>query len=341
MNVSNQGSVKTKRRGCLPILGYVIGGGLLILLIIVIILLQVESRNAAQAREEVPPPGQFIDVGGRKLHLYCQGEGSPTIVLESGLGGWSIGWREIQAQLAQSVRVCAYDRAGYGWSDPDSEPRTAARMGEDLHTLLINAEEKGPFVLVAASWGAYPVQIFADRYPDAVAGLVLIDPAHEADSEILPEEVRKQQAALPSIYRTFATAARLGVIRAIGPQEMAGYAPFIATDLSEDTADLYYGSVAGAQWWEASLAELLAWEQNAAQLRESTLPNTLPLVVIGAGKPPEGLGTKLHLDRQALLQELADSSANGQFLVAEGSSHNIVGEKPSLLNRIILDLIEK
>lgn len=329
-----------KKRGCLHYLAYGLGGALFLTLILVIVAVQIENRNAAQALAETPPPGRLIEVDGRTLHLHCEGTGSPTVILEAGLGGWSIGWREIQTQLAESTRVCAYDRAGYGWSNPDPEARTAARMATDLHTLLENAEEPGPYVLVGASWGAYPARLFADRYPDEVAGLVLVDPAHEDDHNILPEEVRKQQASLPGMYRAFATAARLGVIRAIGPQEMAAYAPFIAADVSNATADLYYASVAGVQWWETSLAELLAGEKNAAQVRESTGLDALPLIVVGAGQPPEGMGPEIHAARHALLEALSERSTQGRLMVAEGSSHNIADEQPALVVETILELTE-
>lgn len=340
VKASLQGSSSTKRGGCLRYLAYGLGGILFLMLIIVVVAVQIESRNAAEALAATPPPGELVDVGGRNLHLYCVGEGSPTVILESGLGGWSIGWHEIQPQLAESTRVCAYDRAGYGWSDPDSEARTAARMAEDLHTMLKKAGEPGPYVLVAASWGAYPVRLFAHGHPDEVAGLVLVDPAHEDDADILPEDVRKQQAALPGMYRAFATAARLGVLRAVGPREIAAYAPFIAADVQASTADLYYTSVAGAQWWETSLAELNAGEQNADQTRAIASLGDIPLIVIGAGKPPEGMGPEVHTARQDLLKELAGSNANGRFLIAEGSSHDIPGEQPALVMEMILKLVE-
>ncbi len=340
MQAATQNTTGNRRRGCLRFMAYGIGGLLFLLLVVVVVAVQIESRNAAEALAETAPPGRLIDVDGRTLHLHCEGEGSPTVLLEAGLGGWSIGWREIQTQLAESTRVCTYDRAGYGWSDPDPEARTAARMAADLHTLLENAEESRPYVLVGASWGAYPVRLFVDRYPDEVAGLVLVDPAHEDDADILPEDVRTQQAALPNIYRVFATAARLGVLRAIGPREMATQAPFIAADVPAATADLYYSAVAGARWWETSLAELSAQEQNAAQMRELAALGALPLVVLGAGEPPEGMGEELLAARQTLLEALAATSTQSRFVVAEGSDHDIAGERPALVVEAIAELIE-
>jgi pimeloyl-ACP methyl ester carboxylesterase len=263
------------------------------------------------------------------------------VILEAGLGGWSITWHEIQAELAETTRVCAYDRAGYGWSDPDPETRTAARMAEDLHLLLEQAGEPGPYVLAGLSWGAYPARRFADQHPHAVAGLVLIDPAHEDDADILPEDVRAQQAALPNIYRGFATAARLGVLRAVGPREMAAQAPFIAADVPAATADLYYTAVADVRWWETSLAELAAQEQNAAQMRALADPGTLPLVVLGAGEPPEGMGEELLAARRALLETLAATSTHGRFVVAEGSGHDIARERPALVVETIVALLEE
>ena len=122
-----------------------------------------------------PPPGQLIDVGGHRLHLNCTGSGSPTVVLEPGLGEVSpaMGW--IAPVVARDTRVCVYDRAGRGWSDPADGPQDAAQTAADLHTLLDRGHIPGPYVLAGHSFGGLYVLTFAATYPDQVAGLVLLD----------------------------------------------------------------------------------------------------------------------------------------------------------------------
>jgi pimeloyl-ACP methyl ester carboxylesterase len=116
-----------------------------------------------------------VDVGGYRLHITCMGTGDPAVVIDAGAGNWSVSWVVIQRQLAGDTRVCKFDRAGLGWSDPSPRPRTAAVMADELHTLLHNAGELPPFVLVGHSLGGHNARMFADRYRDEVAALVLVE----------------------------------------------------------------------------------------------------------------------------------------------------------------------
>jgi pimeloyl-ACP methyl ester carboxylesterase len=126
-----------------------------------------------------PPPGRLVDIGGRKLHFNCTGSGSPTVILEAGASSFAIDWSLVQPAIARTNRVCSYDRAGSGWSDPRGEPDTAARIVRDLHAALAAANEKPPYVMTGASFGAIYVRLYQLEYPDEVAGFVLVDPATE------------------------------------------------------------------------------------------------------------------------------------------------------------------
>jgi pimeloyl-ACP methyl ester carboxylesterase len=126
-----------------------------------------------------PPPGRLIDIGGRKLHFKCTGSGSPTVILEAGASAFALDWSLVQPEIARTNRVCSYDRAGSGWSDPLGEVDTPARVVLDLHSALAAAGEKPPFVMVGASFGAISVRIYQLDYPDDVVGFVLVDPATE------------------------------------------------------------------------------------------------------------------------------------------------------------------
>lgn len=167
----------------------------------------------ATAREAraYPPPGELVDVGGYRLHIYCQGQGSPTVILDALFPGTVSNWIWVQPQLAKTTRVCAYDRAGLGWSDGGPEPRDALQHARELHALLENAGVEAPYVLVGHSLGGLSTRMFADQYPAEVAGMVLVEGSDpDAWRRMgLPEGVgadRTQLAIAPFL-------ARLGLFR--------------------------------------------------------------------------------------------------------------------------------
>jgi pimeloyl-ACP methyl ester carboxylesterase len=139
-----------------------------------------------------PAPGQFVDVGAHRLHLWCVGSGSPTVVFESGLGGGAFDWGYVQPSVARFRRACTYDRAGYGYSEPGPRPRTSRQIVSELFTLLDRAGIAGPVVLVGHSFGGYNVRLFAAEYPSKVVGLVLVDASHEDQGR------RYAEAGVPS-----------------------------------------------------------------------------------------------------------------------------------------------
>ena len=142
------------------------------------------ARDAARWME----PGRLVDVGGgRRMHLYCTGSGAPTVVLEAGLGDFSIpSWNSVQPAISGYSRVCSYDRAGTGWSDPPTVSPLPDAIIADLHTVLQNAGEQAPFVMVGHSLGGPIVRHYAVHHPDQVAGLVLVDGSHEDQIAKLP-----------------------------------------------------------------------------------------------------------------------------------------------------------
>ena len=137
------------------------------------------TSMAAQTPDIGPPPGRLVDVGGRSLHVICSGSGAPTVLLEAGASAFAIDFFLVQPEIARTNRVCAYDRAGMGWSSARPDLETPARIVADLEALLTAIGEKPPFVLVGASFGAVYVRLYQLEHPAAVAGLVLLDPATE------------------------------------------------------------------------------------------------------------------------------------------------------------------
>jgi pimeloyl-ACP methyl ester carboxylesterase len=170
------------------LLVFAVGGGL-------------ATLNAATGQGVPVGSGQLFDVGGRRLYLECTGSGSPAVVLQAGLGASSASWGRIAPAVAATTTVCTYDRAGHGRSDEAAAPQDGVALATDLHTLLDRAGVPGPYVLVGHSSGGPYVRVFAGRYPDDVAGMVLLD-AQPADAfAALP--------AYPSFYATFRTVATL------------------------------------------------------------------------------------------------------------------------------------
>ena len=152
-----------------------------IVLIVILVLLSGSWIAGASAKKKLmaqnPAPGQMVDAGGFKMHIHCTGEGSPTVILVSGLDDFSSMWSLVQPEIAKSTRVCSYDRAGLGWSEASPNPRTSANMVKELHALLVNANVEGPYVMVGHSFGGALARLYVHTYPDEVVGLVFVDVA--------------------------------------------------------------------------------------------------------------------------------------------------------------------
>ncbi len=130
------------------------------------------------SQQAYPPPGRLIDIGGRKLHLDCSGKGVPAVILMAGGGAFSIDWALVQPKVAESTRVCSYDRAGLGWSDPGPAEDTVEETVSDLHSVLQASGERGPYVLVGASIGGIFIQAYQRAYPKDIVALVFTNSSH-------------------------------------------------------------------------------------------------------------------------------------------------------------------
>lgn len=144
---------------------------------VALIIALLSIADALAQSSEYPPPGRMVDIGARKLHLNCTGNGSPTVVLVAGGGAYSIDWALVQPAVAEKVRTCSYDRAGLGWSESGPADETVEQTVSDLHAVLRSAEEKGPLVLVGASIGGIYIRAYQRAFPDDVAALVFSNSA--------------------------------------------------------------------------------------------------------------------------------------------------------------------
>ncbi len=177
------------KRGCF----FYIKRGLLAVVLLPLILIAggfaYETVMQTGDAQRYPPPGQLVKVDGYTMHILCVGEGSPTVILESGAGAFSLQNIARQESLRKDTRVCVYDRAGMGWSEARPETRTAWEIARELHTLLASAHIDPPYVMVGPSNGGLYVRAYAADYPDEAAGLVLLDPTSEqslAETKGLP-----------------------------------------------------------------------------------------------------------------------------------------------------------
>jgi pimeloyl-ACP methyl ester carboxylesterase len=314
--------------------------GCLILLALPFLLAIIGAIYQAIASEldqrNYPPPGQLVDVGGYRMHLYCTGanvDGSSTVILEQGLGGISSGWALVQPEVAKVTRICSYDRAGMGWSDPSPEPRDAQQIAQELHTLLHNANIPGPYVLVGWSFGGLYVREYASQYGDEVAGLVLLDSSHPDQWTSTPEG-QAQFETNARIYSVAPALVRLGVMRVMGLLQPASGLPSPQNEALE-------ASFAATKDWDAQSAEFLASPATATQVRESELLDNTPVFVLTAtehGTPPKQ--EQLWQDWQT---ELASLSNNTVHQIVHGADHASFWRDPETVKvsiAAILDVVE-
>lgn len=280
------------------------------------------------------PPGDLIDIGGRRLHCVRAGTGGPTVVLESGGGGGSSpqDWPVLNL-VAPITRCLAYDRAGLGWSDPAAEPRTYDGMARDLEALLTAAGEPPPFVLVGASFGGLLVRAYARLHPDKVAGMVLVDAAEE-------EKYFSTMPAMREVHdeelRSNADRARRGELRAeIEPVLRRG--PF---DAPTTAAILHILGLGGH--FEASLLELQAIDRVPERDRGAGALGDLgdrPLVVVSHGKPYVGATAVWEDGWDDAQRRLAALSTRGQHIIAATNGHSIALENPRLVAACIAAVV--
>jgi pimeloyl-ACP methyl ester carboxylesterase len=312
--------VSTRRaRGCMVWLG-----GILAVLLILLLAGAVYEplAEAADARAN-PPLGQLVDVGGYRLHIYCTGSGSPTVVIESGWGEYSATWGWVQPEVARTTRVCTYDRAGMGWSEPSPYPRMARQFATELHTLLVKANEPGPYVLVAHSLGGYTVRVYANDYPDEVSGLVLVDvqdlPASGSTQNPTPKPGGTSlPALLARVGLTRLLAGPLGGIQNLPPAEKQAYQASAATTLYAQTF----------------FDEGIGMPEGGAQARDVTSLGTLPIIVLSRGKDQDAE----HTAAQAALLQL---STDSQQFFADKSGHNIMIDQPDAAITAIVKMVEQ
>ena len=273
-----------------------------------------EAVSTARDQRLYPPPGKLIDIGGYRLHLYCTGEGGPTVILDYGLVGSYIEWHLVQPEIARFTRVCSYDRGGYGWSDASPRARTPDVMAEELHTLLEKAGEKPPFILVGHSMGGFDVLMYRHRYPQHVAGLVLLDSAH-------PDQ--------PIPFR-WQSKARLRFLEYTAPLGLPRWRGWCAQGPEAIRRQMLAFSCQ-PRIFRTNYRQWLTFDESAGQVRTLGSLGDLPLLVIARDPERQPANQRHEQHWFRLQQDLAQLSTNSTFVVARGSGHGVAQQRPDLV----------
>jgi pimeloyl-ACP methyl ester carboxylesterase len=277
-----------------------------------------QAVSSAMDARRFPEPGRAVDIGGRRLQLYCTGQGSPTVVLEAGIGGLLDSWRGVQPAIAGFTRVCSYDRAGYGASDAGPLPRTSAAIAADLHELLRRGGELPPYLLVGHSFGGYNVRVFNGLFPAEVAGIVLVDTPQEDQFRILPPSWTAASEALLHRYRTQARWAPLYIGLGIA-----------RVQLHLQGADAETFLILQPRYLRARASEMQSMHVSAEQARTTGHIADKPLMVLTAGNSLDAASQVIWADQ--VQPRLAQLSSHGQQIIVPGSSHDMPNDRPAAI----------
>lgn len=264
-----------------------------------------------------PPPGHLVDIGGYRLHLWCTGDGAPAVILDTGLGGSSAEWGFVQPEVARFTRVCSYDRAGMGYSDPGPSPRTARRIASELAELLARSGIAGPVVLVGASIAGFDVRVFASDHPERAAGLVLVDASHEEDAH-----------EVPWMARFVPLLSTIGVLRLSGVsfgQPIESLAPSV-----RQFAQATRFRAAG---YQAAADEIIDVRQSAEEVRSSRRKLTIPVLVVTGARGADENWRRLQRDQASL-------SERGCLIIAQQSGHVVAVDQPEVVVDAIRTVVE-
>jgi len=307
------------------------------LLIAVVVLLAVagliyENISEARDRRFNPMPGKLVDVSERKMHIYCAGQGSPTVILESGLGDSYISWRKVQPQISKFTRVCSYDRAGLGYSDPSSGPRTSKVMAEQLHALLRAASVPVPYVLVGHSMGGFDVRLFTSLYRSEVAGMVLVDASHPDQENRFPAQLKKMEGGWQREAEFLEYTMPLGIPRWLG-----------ACD------DSPTARAADCNWHSAreQVSEMKSFSTSAAEAGATGSLGDLPLIVLShdPDKPssefPPDLAKDVNQAWEQMQEDLAHLSTRGSQVIVRDSSHYIQIDNPAAVVEAVRRVVDQ
>jgi len=313
-------------------------GAIVLLLATVLVGVGYEQWSRWSVARSFPPSGDIYEVDGRRSHLHCSGDGSPTVILEAGLdSGGSLSWSNIYPDLAERSRVCSYDRAGIMWSQSRDEPRDALSIADELHALLAAASESPPYIMVGHSIGGILVRVFDQRFPGEVVGFVFVDSSHPEQNERLPPEFTEANLPPLALIRTLSA---IGVLRLISSSAGPGALP-------EEAAAARDGfrpkSTVG------TMREMAALSATLKQGDQERLLGDRPLIVLTAGRLPDSLPPGIGqsaADRflqevwPELQTELAALSTNSDHRIRPNATHYVHWDDPEAVVAAIREVAE-
>ncbi|HET7890936.1 MAG TPA: alpha/beta hydrolase [Candidatus Sulfotelmatobacter sp.] len=291
-----------------------------------------ESISEARDRRANAMPGKLFDAGGFKMHIDCVGQGSPTVILESGLGDTYVSWRKVQPQIAQFSRVCSYDRAGLGYSDSSSRPRTSKVMAEELHTLLQAAGVAPPYVLVGHSLGGFNVRLYASLYRNEAAGMVLVDSSHPDQENRFPPELKNMEGTWLREAEFLEFSTPFGIPRLMG---------LCDEEPAQRAAECNFHTA------REGVAELKGFPASAAETAATASLGDMPLVVLShdPDKPsselPPDLAAPTNGVWEKMQEELAHLSTRGTQVIAKNSAHYIQIDRPDVVVDAVRGVVEQ
>jgi pimeloyl-ACP methyl ester carboxylesterase len=284
--------------------------------------LRYERLARRQEAAQFHPPGRLVEVGGYRLHLYCAGAGGPTVVLEHGHRATYLDWYRVQPAIAKFTRVCSYDRAGYGWSEPRPGERTPSAMADELHSALYAAGEKAPYILVGHSFGAMNAVMFAHQYPGEMAGLVLVDGS-------TPESLHPARWREQLWLRTIQLTMPFGLPRWRGWCDSG----------PRETIALKRALTCRPQNIQTIFREDAGFPTAANEIRGISTLGSTPLVVI-ARDPASGGHSEFEARHAEQQREMTNLSTNSEFIVAEASAHDVPLARPDVIVEAVKSLLK-
>ncbi|HSK18110.1 MAG TPA: alpha/beta hydrolase [Longimicrobiales bacterium] len=273
------------------------------------------------------------------MHIYCTGSGAPTVVLQAGATGFAQTWAWVQAWLSESTRVCSYDRAGLGWSEePPASAHDAVSIARDMRTLLADAGERGPFILIGHSLGGSLIQAYAGLYPDDVVALGMVDPSHPDQLDRFGPDIRRQQERFQSMIRVASGLAHVGVVRALNPLGR------FASGLPEDDYRAARMFASSPRHLRNSHAEMSQWDSTMAAARRVSSLGDRPLLVLSAGQNMEGMPEGFLDLNYEMHAELAALSGRGKHVRVEDADHYSIlmdSAHAAATSALLLELIDE
>ena len=272
-----------------------------------------------------PAPGELVALDGRQVHLLCAGDGSPSVILEAGLPGNSLAWMSVFSEIAEFTRVCAYDRPGYGWSDPTTSDRTAETIVQELRMILQVTGTKTPYVLVGHSFGGLLMQLYATRFPDDCAGVVLVDSSHpdQAHRTLDLQEIDGIASALKIL-------GPLGLARMLFPVP-AGAPSSRESSVREQEKDLLMTT----RTLRTVTREMSGLRESLRQVGASSVDlGNKPLIVLTEGRRRAEFW-------YAMQEDLSRLSTNSEWQVVEDAGHFIQHDRPDVVVGAVRRVVRK